>query len=62
VGEKPKGDLAARSDINGDNKVNLTDFSILLFNWNTTDPDADINQDGIVNLTDFSILLFQWTG
>ena len=62
VGEAPKGDLAARADINGDGKANLTDFSILLFNWNTADPDADINQDGIVNLTDFSILLFQWTG
>ncbi len=53
-------------DLNRDGKVNLTDFSILLFWWNsdggTSDPPADINQDGRVNLTDFSILLFNWTG
>jgi hypothetical protein len=54
------------SDLNRDGKVNLTDFSILLFWWNTnggtSDPSADINADGKVNLTDFSILLFNWTG
>ena len=53
-------------DLNRDGKVNLTDFSILLFWWNSaggdSDPPADINQDGRVNLTDFSILLFNWTG
>ncbi len=54
------------SDLNRDGKVNLTDFSILLFWWNsdggTSDPSADINSDNRVNLTDFSILLFNWTG
>ncbi len=54
------------SDLNRDGKVNLTDFSILLFWWSTdggeSDPPADINQDNRVNLTDFSILLFNWTG
>src|SRR3989338_764813 len=54
------------ADLNRDGKVNLTDFSILLFWWNTnggtSDPSADINSDGKVNLTDFSILLFNWTG
>jgi|GEM_PF-413791 len=54
------------SDLNRDGKVNLTDFSILLFWWSTnggtSDPSADINTDGKVNLTDFSILLFNWTG
>ena len=54
------------SDLNRDGKVNLTDFSILLFWWNsnggTSDPSADINGDAKVNLTDFSILLFNWTG
>lgn len=54
------------ADLNRDGKVNLTDFSILLFWWNsnggTSDPSADINSDGRVNLTDFSILLFNWTG
>ena len=49
-------------DINHDGKVNLTDFSILLFHWGGSDPDSDLNSDGKVNLTDFSILLFNWTG
>ncbi len=54
------------ADLNRDGKVNLIDFSILLFWWNTnggdSNPPADINQDGKVTLTDFSILLFNWTG
>lgn len=63
------GQNAARpinADLNRDGKVNLTDFSILLFWWNSdggnSDPSADINGDARVNLTDFSILLFNWTG
>jgi hypothetical protein len=54
------------SDLNRDGKVNLVDFSILLFWWNSnggaSDPPADINQDGKVSLTDFSIMIFNWTG
>ncbi len=54
------------SDLSRDGKVNLTDFSILLYWWNTaggnSEPPADISRDGKVNLTDFSILLFNWTG
>lgn len=53
-----------RADINCDDRVNLTDFSILLFYWRQRDPAnarADINRDGEVNLTDFSILLFNWS-
>lgn len=64
VGEEKGSTLNA--DLNRDGKVNLTDFSILLFWWNGTggdsDPPADINRDGRVTLTDFSILLFNWTG
>lgn len=54
------------ADLNRDGKVNLIDFSILLYWWGTdggdSDPAADINSDSKVNLTDFSILLFNWTG
>jgi hypothetical protein len=54
------------ADLNRDGRVNLVDFSILLFWWSTdggsSDPSADINSDGRVNLVDFSILLFNWTG
>ena len=56
----------SNADLNRDGRVNLIDFSILLFWWETdggdSDPPADINRDGIVNLVDFSILLFNWTG
>ena len=50
-------------DLSGDSRVNLIDFSILLFNWGTpSNPDTDLNKDGKVNITDFSILLFHWSG
>lgn len=52
-------------DINNDKKVNIVDFSIMLFFWNQrspANPCADINGDGQVNLFDFSIMLFWWTG
>jgi hypothetical protein len=54
------------SDLNRDGKVNLIDFSILIFWWGTaggnSDPAADINGNARVGLEDFSILLFNWTG
>jgi hypothetical protein len=54
------------SDLNQDGFVNLIDFSILLYWWNTdggnSNPPADINQDGTVSLTDFSIMIYNWTG
>ncbi len=62
VGESPNPNFGNRSDLNKDGKVNLVDFSILLFNWKGSDTTADINQDGTVNLTDFSIMLANWTG
>lgn len=62
VGENPNPDFKNRADLNKDGKVNLVDFSILLFNWKTADAVADINQDGTVSLIDFSIMLANWTG
>ena len=54
------------SDLNRNGKVDLTDFSILIFWWQTaggdSNPPADINGNGRVSLEDFSILLFNWTG
>ena len=52
------------ADLNNDNRVNLTDFSILMFFYmqsNINKP-ADINDDTKTNLTDFSVMLFFWTG
>ena len=60
------GKITTSSDLNRDGKINLIDFSILIFWWQTTggnsDPAADINGNGKVSLEDFSILLFNWTG
>jgi len=60
------GQASTPSDLSRDGRVNLVDFSILIFWWQTaggdSDPPADINQNGRVGLEDFSILLFNWTG
>jgi hypothetical protein len=60
------GKATSNADLNRDGKVNLTDFSILVFWWGTaggnSNPPADINGNGKVGLEDFSILLFNWTG
>lgn len=58
-GSGNKGYIA---DLNGDGKVNLADFSILLYYWGTSTPLADLNGDGKVDLQDLSILLYYWTG
>jgi cysteine-rich repeat protein len=54
------------SDLNRDGKINLIDFSILIFWWGTnggnSNPPADINANQKVGIEDFSILLFNWTG
>lgn len=61
-----EGKATSNSDLNRDGKVNLIDFSILIFWWGTaggnSNPPADINQNAKVGLEDFSILLFNWTG
>lgn len=67
VGESPSEEEeepapTGTTDINGDGKVNLVDFSIMLSSWGTGDAGSDFNGDGTVNLADFSILLFNWTG
>lgn len=61
VGTKDIGEVVS-SDTNHDGKVNIVDFSVLLFYWDTSEVTVDFNHDGKVNLTDFSILLFNWTG
>ncbi len=60
------GRVTTPSDLNRDTRINLIDFSILIFWWGTnagnSDPTADINGNGRVGIEDFSILLFNWTG
>lgn len=56
---KSKKDIA---DINGDNKVNLIDVSILIANLGTKkDGRYDLNNDGKVDMKDLSILLSKWS-
>lgn len=53
------------TDLNVDNLVNLTDFSILMYNYGTSSPPnvlADINDNGPVDLVDFSVMMYYWTG
>ena len=56
------------ADFNFDTRVNIIDFSILIFYWesdpaigNITNICTDLNTDEIVNIFDFSILMHQWT-
>lgn len=62
IEEKPLKLICAEADLNGDGKVDIIDFSILLFWWGGPNECADQNQDGIVNLIDFSIMMYYWTG
>jgi len=61
VGTQELSDVIS-ADLNNDGKINIVDFSMLIFHWGTDELIADLNQDGTVNLTDFSILVFNWTG
>lgn len=53
----------SRGDLNNSGKVDLTDLSILLANWNRSgvaQTAGDVNNSGKVDLTDLSILLGNW--
>lgn len=52
------------TDSNGDGRVDLVDFSTLIFWFDKPNVPShiDCNQDGIADLTDFSIMAFYWTG
>lgn len=62
IGKGAPGVICFGADLNSDGKVNLVDFSILLFWWGKDNSCADQNSDGKVNLTDFSIIMYYWTG
>ena len=60
-----KGYTVLRSaDLNVDNIVDLTDFSILMYSYgkvNFPNQAADISDDNIVDLVDFSIMMSNWS-
>lgn len=63
--EKLPPGICGRSDLNCDGRVDLVDFSILLYYWQqvvSINVRADINQSGLVDLGDFSVMMFDWTG
>jgi hypothetical protein len=62
VGKTGGTPACPEADLNADGRVNLTDFSILLYHWGTNNACADQNQNGVVDLVDFSIMMFYWTG
>ncbi|MDI6820984.1 MAG: dockerin type I domain-containing protein [Patescibacteria group bacterium] len=55
-----------KGDLNKNGRVNIIDFSIMLYWWGKTTPQAldiaDINGDKKINLIDLSIMLYYWTG
>jgi hypothetical protein len=62
VGKEMPSESCPGADLNRDGRVNLTDFSILLYWWGTDNACADQDHDGTVNLVDFSIMMYHWTG
>lgn len=52
----------ANGDLNGDGRVDIFDFSIMMFWWGTDNGCADQNNDGRVDIIDFSIMLYWWSG
>ncbi|MCK4553555.1 dockerin type I repeat-containing protein [Candidatus Parcubacteria bacterium] len=53
-----------KADLNGDDRINLVDFSIAAYWYKRSSPPAniDLNSDGKVDLVDFSIMAYYWTG
>jgi hypothetical protein len=51
------------ADVNGDGKVGIMDFNLLMVNWgdNPANPNTDLNGDGRVDIFDFNILMVSWS-
>ncbi len=51
-------------DFNTDGKINLVDFSIMMYWYGRSGypNNMDLNKDGKITLVDFSILIYHWTG
>lgn len=52
------------ADFNHDCRVNLVDFSILIYWFDRANPptEVDLTQNSQIDLADFSILMYYWTG
>lgn len=50
------------ADVNGDNKIDKYDFSLMMSNWGKTGSNTcDLNGDDVVDKYDFAILMSKWT-
>jgi hypothetical protein len=48
-------------DVNGDNKIDKYDFSLMMSNWGKTGSNnCDLNNDGKVDKYDFALLMSRW--
>lgn len=56
------GEEPLPGDLNGDGRIDGSDFGILLSLWGTSDPAADLDGNGIVGGSDIGIMLAFWTG
>lgn len=66
TGQKPlpPPQILKIADFNGDSRINIIDFSILLFFMNRPISEAsryDLNNDGKIDIVDISILFYYWT-
>ena len=52
-----------QGDANGDNRIDIEDFNILLMNWGSTirGNQGDLNYDGVVDILDFNELMKSWS-
>lgn len=63
VSPTPGQVICRGADLNFDGKVNIVDFSILMYFWGQRRPAntcANINQKDTVDIVDFSIMMYQW--
>ena len=58
----PSNATGPEDDVNGDNKIDKYDFSLMMNNWGKTGSNnCDINGDGKVDKYDFALLMLNWT-
>lgn len=65
-GESNRGIILAsalKGDADGNGKVDVLDFNVLMVNWGKTNANnvADFNGDGKVDIFDFNLLMVNWT-
>lgn len=64
VSESHNYTVTRTADLNNDNTVDLTDFSILMYSYSSLpikNVISDINDNGVVDLVDFSIMMANWS-